>query len=59
MELRFTPEEVAFRNEARTFFESALPDSIRKKVQRGQYLSKEDMVTWQRILNQKGWATPM
>jgi alkylation response protein AidB-like acyl-CoA dehydrogenase len=59
MELHFTTEETAFRNEARTFFKSALPDAIRNKVQRGQYLSKEDIVTWQRILNKKGWATPM
>ena len=59
MELRFTDEEIAFRNEVRTFFESSLPEDIRKKQMLGQRLSRENMVTWQRILNQKGWACPM
>jgi alkylation response protein AidB-like acyl-CoA dehydrogenase len=59
MDLRFTQEEVAFRNEVRTFFESALPESIRRKDLLGQRTSREDIVTWQRILNKKGWATPM
>ena len=59
MDLRFTQEEIAFRNEVRTFFESALPESIRRKGLLGQRTSKEDLVTWQRILNRKGWATPM
>ena len=59
MELRFTDEEIAFRNEVRTFFESSLPEDIRKKQMLGQRLSRENMVTWQRILNRKGWVAPM
>ena len=59
MELRFTAEEMAFRNEVRTFFESALPADIRKKQMQGQRLTREDYVNWQRILNKKGWVCPM
>lgn len=59
MELRFTAEEIAFRNEVRTFFESALPADIRKKQMQGQRLTREDYVNWQRILNQKSWVCPM
>jgi len=59
VDLRFTPEEVAFRAEARAFFESSLPASIRRKQVLGQRLSKDDIVTWQRILNKKGWACPL
>ena len=59
MDLRFTAEETAFRNEVRSFFRSALPEAIRRKTTLGQQLSKEDIVTWQRILNKKGWAAPM
>ncbi len=59
MDLRFTPEEIAFRNEARTFFEATLPPDIRRKQMLGQRLTRDDMVTWQRILNKKGWACPM
>jgi alkylation response protein AidB-like acyl-CoA dehydrogenase len=59
MELRFTKEEVAFRNEVRAFFNEALPASIHRKQEMGQRLSKEDIVSWQRILNKKGWVCPM
>jgi len=58
MDLRFTPEELAFRDEVRAFFRSALPADIRRKMELGQRQSKEDIVTWQRILNKKGWAVP-
>src|SRR5918911_2009418 len=58
MDLRFTPEEIAFRDEVRAFFRETLPDSIRRKMVEGRHLSKDDIVTWQRILNAKGWAVP-
>src|ERR671933_417468 len=58
MDLRFTPEELAFRDEVRAFFREALPDSIRRKMVEGRHPSKDDIVTWQRILNAKGWAVP-
>ena len=58
MDLRFTLEENAFREEVRTFLKGALPEPIRKKMVEGRSLSKDDIVTWQRILNKKGWAVP-
>ncbi|NBJ09590.1 pimeloyl-CoA dehydrogenase large subunit [Microvirga arsenatis] len=58
MDLRFTDDELAFRDEVRDFFRSALPDSIRRKMIDGHHPSKEDLVTWTRILNAKGWAVP-
>ena len=58
MDLRFTPEETAFRDEVRTFFKENLPDGIRKKAAEGIRYVKDDIVTWQRILNKKGWAVP-
>ena len=59
MDLRFTPAENAFRAEVRDFFETSLPADIRRKQKLGQRLAKEDVVAWQRILNQKGWACPL
>jgi pimeloyl-CoA dehydrogenase large subunit len=56
MDLRFTPEELAFRDEVRAFFHANLPESIRTKLVQGRKLAKEEVVTWQRILNKKGWA---
>jgi pimeloyl-CoA dehydrogenase large subunit len=58
MDLSYSKEEVAFRQEVRDFFQTSVPAETRKKLQEGRHLSKEDMVTWQRILNKKGWAVP-
>lgn len=58
MDLSFTQEERAFREEARRFFRSDVPERIRNKVAAGEHLSKADIVTSQRILNARGWAVP-
>jgi pimeloyl-CoA dehydrogenase large subunit len=58
MDLRFTPDELAFRDEVRAFMRTALPESIRRKMVEARHLTKDDIVTWQRILNAKGWAVP-
>jgi pimeloyl-CoA dehydrogenase large subunit len=58
MDLRFTPEENAFREEVRDFFRSALPSRIRDKLVQGHHVSKDELVEWTRILNAKGWAVP-
>ena len=58
MDFRFTPEEIAFRNDVRAFFRAALPPEIRHKMVEGRHLAKADIVRWQRILNDKGWAVP-
>jgi len=58
MDLRFTPEENAFREEVREFFRAALPERIRDKLVMGHHASKDELVEWTRILNAKGWAVP-
>ncbi len=58
MDLNFTDDELAFREEARRFFRTAIPEQIRAKVAEGEGLTRDDMITSQRILNQHGWATP-
>ena len=56
MDLRFTPEETAFREEVRAFIRDNLPADIRERMRLGYPARKQDTVTWQRILNKKGWA---
>jgi pimeloyl-CoA dehydrogenase large subunit len=56
MDLRFTDEELAFRDEVRAFIKESLPDSIRQTLIAERHFSKDDLVTWTRILNKKGWA---
>ncbi len=58
MDLRFTDDELRFRDEVRAFMKSALPESIRHKMVEGHRIDKDELVEWQRILNQKGWAVP-
>src|SRR5690348_8747366 len=58
MDLNFTPDELAFREEARRFFRTEIPEPIRRKVEEGQKLDKDDIVTAHRILNARGWAVP-
>jgi pimeloyl-CoA dehydrogenase large subunit len=58
MDLRFTPDEIAFRDDVRAFMRTALPAPIRRKMVEALRLEKDDIVTWQRILNAKGWAVP-
>jgi pimeloyl-CoA dehydrogenase large subunit len=58
MDLRFTPEEIAFRDEARKFFTTEVPLEIRRKVIEGKGLSKQDIVTAHKALHKRGWATP-
>ena len=56
MDLRFTPEELAFRDEVRAFIRDNLPAEIRERMRLGYGPRKQDTVAWQRILNKKGWA---
>ncbi|MGD0433892.1 MAG: acyl-CoA dehydrogenase family protein [Acetobacteraceae bacterium] len=56
MDLHFTPEEIAFRQEVRAFIRENLPADIHAKMKLGHGPAKEDTVRWQRILNAKGWA---
>ena len=58
MDLRFTNDEIAFRDEVRTFCREKIPAEIRRKVSEGRGLGKDDLVESQRILNARGWAVP-
>ncbi|RDK09255.1 acyl-CoA dehydrogenase family protein [Cupriavidus lacunae] len=58
MDLRFTAEEQAFREEVRAFAQANLPEDIRNKVFSHQRVEKDDYVRWHRILNAHGWGAP-
>jgi alkylation response protein AidB-like acyl-CoA dehydrogenase len=55
MDLQFTPEEQAFRDEVRAFLKDKLPATLAHKVRAGQRLSKADQEQWHAILNARGW----
>ena len=58
MELTFTPEEEAFRQEVRDFITANLPAETRDHLKRGNPPTKEMTVQWQKTLHAKGWSTP-
>jgi len=55
MNIHFTPEEQAFRQEVQAFLRSNLPDDLARKVRLGRRLAKSDHQRWQKILSQQGW----
>ena len=59
MDLVFTAEELAFRDEVREFLATKLPTEIRDRVRlASSYVPREDTVRWQNILYQQGWGAP-
>ena len=57
MDLEFSPEDIAFRDEVRAFIEANYPPHLKGRVLR-EDLSKEDFLAWHKILGKKGWSAP-
>lgn len=55
MDLDYSPQEVAFRDEVRGFLSSHLPADIAGRVANGSPLGRDDVLRWQAILNKRGW----
>ena len=55
MDLAFTPEEQAFRDEVRAWVRSNLPPEISHKVHNALRLTRDDLQGWAKILGKKGW----
>lgn len=55
MNLHYTAEERAFRDDVRAFLEQKLPADIAAKVKGFRRLTREDHQRWQRILSAQGW----
>ena len=58
MDLDFSPEDEAFRAQVREFLAGHYPADIRRKVELGLALEKDDYVRFQRLLYLQGWAAP-
>ncbi|WP_303291024.1 acyl-CoA dehydrogenase family protein [Marinobacter sp. SS5-14b] len=55
MNIHFTPDEQAFREEVRAFLKQNLPADLAEKVRLGRRLAKTDHQRWQAILDAQGW----
>ncbi|KIZ47798.1 MULTISPECIES: pimeloyl-CoA dehydrogenase large subunit [Rhodopseudomonas] len=58
MDLNFTPEELAFRDEVRAFLRDNVDPVVRRKLVETRHITKDELVAWQRTLNRKGWSVP-
>ncbi|HST01798.1 MAG TPA: acyl-CoA dehydrogenase family protein [Usitatibacter sp.] len=56
MDLDYTPDERAFRDDARAFIAANLPGDIAARVRDGKRLTRDDFLAWHRILAKKGWV---
>lgn len=56
MDLNFTSEEQAFREEVRSFMRDHLPTDISRRIKSGLSIKAGDYTRWQTILHKKGWG---
>lgn len=55
MDLNYTDEEKAFRDEVRAFLAEKLPKEISDKIRAGLNIGKEGYEWWHATLNERGW----
>jgi hypothetical protein len=58
MDLNYSPEETAFRDEVRAWIRENLDPDVRDKVLNYRELSKDELLGWHRQLARKGWVAP-
>ncbi|MRG96885.1 acyl-CoA dehydrogenase family protein [Polyangium spumosum] len=58
MDLSFTPEQIAFRDEVRAWIREAMPPRIREKAAVDGHFEHDEIMAWHRILHAKGWVAP-
>ena len=58
MNLDFAAEDVAFREEIRTFIAENYPAETRTRQESHEELRREDFMAWHRILGERGWSAP-
>ncbi|MEE2922131.1 acyl-CoA dehydrogenase family protein [Hyphomonas sp.] len=57
MNLDFSPEEIAFRNEVREFIRENYPKEL-EGIGTREDLTREEFLAWHKVLGKKGWSTP-
>ena len=58
MDLNYSTEELAFRDEVRGWLAKNLPTDLRDKIAEYKELTREDLLRWHKILAKKGWVAP-
>ncbi len=60
MDLAFSPEDLAFRDEVRAWIKANFDEDLKamQAQSKNGYLDKEAMVRWQKKLYERGWVAP-
>jgi alkylation response protein AidB-like acyl-CoA dehydrogenase len=58
MEMSFTPEQLAFREEVRSWLASNVPPHIKAKAAMDAYFEHHEVMEWHKVLHAKGWVAP-
>jgi alkylation response protein AidB-like acyl-CoA dehydrogenase len=58
MDLSFTPEQLAFRQEVREWIATAMPPEMKRKADAGASFEHTESMAWHKILYEKGWIAP-
>ena len=55
MEISFTKEDIEFRDEIRSWIENDYPSHIKEKQDKGEILTKEEVIEFHKALAARGW----
>jgi alkylation response protein AidB-like acyl-CoA dehydrogenase len=58
MDLHFSPDDLAFRDQVRAFLADNLPADLQTKVRQHKRMAREDYMRWHKILAKQGWVAP-
>ncbi len=58
MDMSFSPEHLAFREEVRRWIDGAMPPHIAAKAAVDGQFSHAEVMEWHRVLYKKGWVAP-
>jgi len=58
MDMTFTPEQIAFREEVRSWIGEAMPPEMRRRAENGADFEQSETMEWHKILYEKGWVAP-
>ncbi len=60
MDLEFSPEDIAFRDEVRSFIDEAFDDDLRARMAQSKngHVDRAGQIRWMKRLHQRGWIAP-
>ncbi|MBR51585.1 MAG: pimeloyl-CoA dehydrogenase large subunit [Gammaproteobacteria bacterium] len=55
MDINFSKEDIAFRDEVRDWLENGYPSHVKEKINNGITINKQDQIDFHKALSKKGW----